>query len=106
MADDGTQCLAYAARLPLAGLHLGQRGMDLHHLFVDQSVRSRGIGRALVKASKDDARALGCSYFTVGTSADNAAAHPFYLHLGFSDKPLDRRRFSMDLNAAAATIAP
>lgn len=97
VAEDTDQVIGYAALLPLARLHLGQRGMDLHHLFVDQSARGRGIGQALVAAARQHAIHLGCSYFTVGASAENITAHKFYRHLGFADRPLEGTRFSMDL---------
>lgn len=97
VADEAGQLVGYAALLPLARLHLGQRGMDLHHLYVAQSARRRGIGQALVKAARQHAIDLGCSYFTVGTSAENHAAHQFYVNAGFADRPLEGRRFAMGL---------
>ncbi len=103
VAEENAHLLGYATLLPLARLHLGQRGMDLHHLYVNQPARARGIGQALVLAARQHARDLGCSYFTVGTSLDNHAAHQFYLCAGFADKPLEGRRFSMDLTQKIAT---
>lgn len=97
VVEENSGCLGYATLLPLARLHLGQRGMDLHHLYVDQSVRGRGIGMALVKAACAYAQDLGCSYFTVGANAENHAAHQFYVKVGFADRPLEGRRFSMAL---------
>ena len=105
VAEEDAHLLGYATLLPLARLHIGQRGMDLHHLYVDQPARARGIGQALVSAARKHARDLGCSYFTVGTSVDNHAAHQFYLRAGFAEKPLEGRRFSMDLTQKAATTA-
>jgi len=102
-ADD---CVGYAALLPLARLQFGQRGMELHLLYVEHAARGRGIGQALVAAAADYARSLGCSYFTVSASDENAAAHRFYLRNGFADKPVAGRRFSMVLTAEVSTTVP
>ena len=106
VAENDGPCLGYAALLPLARLQYGQRGMDLHHLYVEQSARGGGIGQALVTAALQHARGLGCSYFTVGSSAGNDAAHRFYRRMGFADRPLEGRRFSLDLEDNDPTTAP
>ncbi|MEO6298492.1 MAG: GNAT family N-acetyltransferase [Paracoccaceae bacterium] len=87
VAEAAGRVVGYAALLPRARLGFGQRGLDLHHLFVAESQRGRGIGAALVAAAVDWARELGCDYMIVGTHADNPRAQAYYPRLGFG---LDR----------------
>ena len=83
VAELGGLVVGYAALLPRARLGFGQRGLDLHHLFVARGCRGRAIGAALVAASVDLAKESGCDYMVVGTHADNAAAQAYYPRLGF-----------------------
>lgn len=95
-ADD--DLVGYAALLPLYRLQLGQRGMDLHHLYVKPPFRSLGVGEHLVDAAKAEATARGCTYMTVGTHADNVRAHRLYERLGFEHVPASGPRFRLTLN--------
>ena len=85
----------YAALFPLAQLQFGVRGMDLHHLFVRDGMRGKGVGRALVAAGIDVARARGCRFLAVGTDPGNHAAQDPYHALGFDRAPQAGPRFRM-----------
>ena len=85
VAEGTTGLHGYAALCPQMQLQFGARGMDLHHLFVCDTARGRGIGRALVQASLDHARAQGCGYVAVGTDARNARVQGFYRGAGFDE---------------------
>lgn len=98
VAEVGGEVVGYAALLPLARLHLGQRGMDLHHLFVAEGHRNHGIGRALVQAALDHARGLSCDYLTVTAHPANREAQAFYPKLGFFPSPRAGVRFAFDLS--------
>lgn len=56
--------------------------MFLYELSVAEGHRNRGIGRALVAALADLARAQGCYGMWVGTEPDNAAALAAYRAAG------------------------
>jgi ribosomal protein S18 acetylase RimI-like enzyme len=58
--------------------------MFLYELSVDPDHRNRGIGRALVEALADLARARDCYGMWVGTESDNAAALATYRAAGAS----------------------
>jgi GNAT superfamily N-acetyltransferase len=97
MVDEDSDLRGYSALTQLARLQYGQRGMDLHHLYVCAEHRSAGLGKALLQASVEFARAAGCSYLTVSALADDAAAQAFYLKQGFSLAPVSGVRFAFDL---------
>ncbi len=83
VAEAGARLIGYAALLPLARLGYGERGLDLHHLFVVEAARRRGVGSALVRAAEDLGRDLGCSYLIIGTHPENGAAQEYYRRLGY-----------------------
>ena len=92
------EALGYALVLPLMRAHLGQRGMDLHHVFVREGARGAGIGTALLREVRALALARGCSYLTVSTQEDGADARDFYVQRGFIHAPPAPWRFAMDLS--------
>lgn len=98
VAEGAAGLLGYAATLPLARLGYGARGMDLHHLFVVEGARGAGVGRALVAACEDQARALGCSYLIIGTHPGNLVAQAYYQSLGYAPMPSTSVRFTKVLD--------
>lgn len=97
VATQGAARIGYAALCPLIQLQFGARGMDMHHLFVGQCARGAGVGRALIIAAQEAARAQDCRYMTVGTHPDNAAAGAVYLASGFDRLPSPGPRFRIRL---------
>ncbi|MCI0361573.1 MAG: GNAT family N-acetyltransferase [Planctomycetaceae bacterium] len=57
--------------------------VNVHDLAVAPRFRGRGIGKALLDAVADDARALGCCKVTLEVRADNAKAIELYRRAGF-----------------------
>lgn len=82
LAEVDREIAAYAAMIPLIQLQHGRRGFDLHHLFVADGHRGKGLGKALITAAKAHARKSGAVYLTVGTTTDNKAAQDYYLSQG------------------------
>ena len=93
VVEEAGALLAYAALLPLARLQHGERGLDLHHLYVTEAARGRGLGKAMLAACEDLGRAMGCSYVIIGTAAENVAAHAFYQSRAYAPIPNPARRF-------------
>lgn len=85
----------YAALCPLAQLHFGVRGMEIHHLFVAETARGRGVGRALIDAALECAKAEGARYLSVGTHPDNLSAQDVYRAVGFEESNAAGPRFRM-----------
>ena len=97
VAETDSALVGYAALCPLAQLPFGVRGMDMHHLFVAESHRNSGVGRALTDASLAQARRMGCRYVMVGTHPDNLAAQAIYAAMGFEQRPDGGPRFRIRL---------
>jgi ribosomal protein S18 acetylase RimI-like enzyme len=55
----------------------------IEELVVDEGARRQGIGRALIQAALDWAKAQGCSEVELSTEPDNLKAQAFYRRLGF-----------------------
>lgn len=87
--------MGYAALCPLAQLQFGVRGMDLHHIFVDEGARGKGVGRALIDAALECAKSAGARYLTVGTHPDNVIAQNIYRAVGFEEISVSGPRFRM-----------
>ena len=58
----------------------------LAELYVVPPRRGRGLGRALMEAALDVARAEGADYMDLGTSEDDVAARALYESLGFTNR--------------------
>ena len=98
VADEDGVLQAYTLLMPLMRAHLGQRGLDLHHLFVAEPARGAGLGKAMIRAVRAHALAMGCDYLTASTQEANAEARDFYIHHGFTPAPPSPWRFAMDLS--------
>lgn len=97
VGEHAGELIAYALLCPVYRAQLGQRGIDLHHLFVAAPWRGKGVGRQMIDAVAHRARTRGCAYMVVGTAADNVAAHRFYDGLGLQRAPAGGPRFRLDL---------
>lgn len=85
VAEIDQQLVGYALLNRLYKAQLCHRGLDLHHLHVTADQRGKGIGRALVEAALNEARALECDFFNVGVHPANENARRFYARFGFED---------------------
>lgn len=101
VAEGVAGLLGYAALCPRAQLQLGLRGMDLHHLYVAPVARGKGLGRRLIAAAAERARARGCGFLTVATASGNWHAQTVYRACGFEPVPQGGGHFRMALAAPA-----
>jgi len=97
VASIHTSLIGYAALCPLARLQFGQRGIDIHHLFVEAAHRGQGVGKALLQASVQEAKAQGCSYVKISTRDSNLVAQKAYLAAGFEVEAVRGPKFKMAL---------
>ena len=99
VAEARGELVAYVACQKRVQMQFGKRGVDLHHLFVDQSVRGQGVGTALVEIARSWAQSEDCSVVMVGTDPGNTRAQGFYLGLGFQQTEVDGARFWLPVEA-------
>jgi GNAT superfamily N-acetyltransferase len=59
--------------------------IDILHLYVKEHMRARGIGRRLIAAAQDHARAQSATRLTIGTSPDNPGAAAAYRAMGWDE---------------------
>ena len=78
---DGLAVLRFRPALWSAGLEC-----YLAELYVVPDRRGRGIGRALMNAALEVARAEGADHMDLGTGADDTAARALYESLGFDNR--------------------
>lgn len=97
MAERAGEPAGYAISYPLYFAQWGERGMHLHHLYIDPLHRGLGLGTHLTLAMIDMARALGCTYVSVTAEPDNVNAQRFYEGLGMRTSPVTGLRFAMDI---------
>jgi GNAT superfamily N-acetyltransferase len=69
-------------------------------LVVDETVRSRGAGRALVQAAEEWARSRGTKRITVTTALHRDGAHAFYEKVGYAHTG---RRYGKDFPTPGTT---
>ncbi len=66
----------------VARTHSIPQWLEISIIWVDESVRLRGLGRWLMKEAEDEAYRRGCRYARLATS--NYQAPEFYQRLGYS----------------------
>lgn len=76
----GTFTLLIAEKI----LHMGAKAAIVDDVIVDTHCRGRAIGKAMMAAAMDMARAGGCYKLALSTNAKRSEAHRFYESLGFA----------------------
>ncbi|GIF13604.1 N-acetylglutamate synthase-like GNAT family acetyltransferase [Actinoplanes teichomyceticus] len=92
-ADDDGALVGVAALHVLPLLERTGRMGRLVALVVDQRYRGRGVGRSLVTAAEEQARAAGCVKMEVTSSRTRTRTHEFYKLLGYEDICSSSARF-------------
>lgn len=87
--------LGYAVLVPRLRLQNGERGADMHHLYVVPDGRGRGVGRGLIAVCRAFVADQGGAFLMVGTHPDNHAAQEYYLRAGFARRDTSGPRFVM-----------
>jgi len=90
-AGDGAFLVAYLDDVAVgcgAVRRLDETTAELKRMYVEPSVRGRGIGRALVKALEREARGLGTTTVVLETGTRLAPAIKLYEAMGYARIPL------------------
>lgn len=72
---------------------------EINGLVVDEQIRSRGIGKALLRMAEQWARSHGCTAISVGSNITRERAHRFYICNGYEHTKTQKsfhKRLSMD----------
>jgi ribosomal protein S18 acetylase RimI-like enzyme len=78
---DGFAQLRFRPTVYSAGLYV-----YLEELYVVPSLRGKGLGRALLEATMETARAEGADHIELGTSESDTAARALYESVGFTNR--------------------
>jgi ribosomal protein S18 acetylase RimI-like enzyme len=70
--------------------------INIHDIFVDQSVRGRGIGSMLLERIEAKARALNCCRITLEVREDNRVARGLYRKVGFDQVVVGAERIALE----------
>jgi GNAT superfamily N-acetyltransferase len=70
--------------------------LNIHDIFVDLSVRGRGIGAMLLERIEGKARELNCCRITLEVREDNRVARALYLKEGFDQVVVGPDRIPME----------
>ncbi|MEJ6399465.1 GNAT family N-acetyltransferase [Yoonia sp. 208BN28-4] len=82
---DGPNITGYAGLNHTLSLHTGVARIDIHHLFVCETHRGRGIGKAVIAYAKTIGRDAGARGLTIGTDPKNIAAQSAYRAMGLEE---------------------
>ncbi len=80
--DGGAVGLAHLQVAPV--IERDRPAAKIGALVVDEAYRGQGVGRALVRAMEDEARARGCELLFVTTAERRDDAHAFYERVGLA----------------------
>lgn len=97
LAWDGDTAVGYAGITDVSSLHEAAARLDIHHLYIAETHRGRGIGKALISAAQDVARARGAHRLTIGTDPANHGAQAAYRAMGLEEITDPGPRFRVPL---------
>lgn len=106
--DDGEVLVAIAGDRVVGHLQLidspADRASEIKNMAVEATYRGRGIGRMLVEAAIDLARARDHSTVTVATASADIGNLRFYQRLGFRMRTIERDAFTPIVGYAAGLM--
>ena len=68
----------------------GAPSVNLHDIYLDESLRGQGVGRRMISRLEETARSMGCRKITLEVDRENTGAQRLYKALGFADGSSDR----------------
>ena len=81
--EQSGRVLAVAGYRILTNLHMG-RHLYVEDLVTADKVRSKGLGRQMIRWLRDQALAAGCAYLDLDSGTQRGGAHRFYFRHGFT----------------------
>ncbi len=81
--DDDIVGFAYIKHEPQAFEDILENAVWVHDIYVDETERASGVGRALMNAVTEEARRFGVEKVVLAVAAKNERARAFFASLGF-----------------------
>lgn len=94
VARDGTGVIVGVSTLAVFPIPTGRRGW-VEDVIVDDASSGRGIGRLLIEAMLERARALGCATVELTSRPSREAANHLYRKVGFAQRETNVYRFTL-----------
>lgn len=85
IATQNTTIIGYAGLTQTITLHTGRARIDIHHLYIADGHRNKGIGKALIAAAKDHAITQNAQGLSIGTDPNNLTAQAAYRGMGLKE---------------------
>ena len=98
IARSNGAAVGYAGVIQRACIHDGTYRFDIQHLYIAESHRAQGLGRALIAAAKAYARGFGAKGMTIGTDPDNKSAQAAYRAMGLEELTGNGPRFWIEMD--------
>lgn len=87
IAEEGHQICGFLSLYFIPQIALQGDFAKVCYLCVDENIRSRGVGRLLLKNAEQLARQRGCDRMELHSGEQRTLAHQFYLREGYVDAP-------------------
>jgi GNAT superfamily N-acetyltransferase len=97
IAKDGDAIVGYAGLTSALTLHTGFPRIDVHHLFVVEEWRAKGVGKALIAKARDIAIERKAQGLTIGTDPNNKVSQAAYRGMGLKEFNGTGPRFWIEL---------
>lgn len=85
VARIGGLAVGYAGITQRPCIHDGTYRFDIQHLYIVETRRAQGVGRALIGAAKGFAAGFGAKGLTIGTDPGNKVAQTAYSGMGLEE---------------------
>tara|TARA_Y100000589_G_scaffold323270_1_gene357534 strand:- start:84 stop:626 length:543 start_codon:yes stop_codon:yes gene_type:complete len=88
--DEQGRAVGYALCQKTISSFEGAPSVNLHDIYLEESLRGQGVGRRMIARVEEMARAMGCRKITLEVDRENTGAQRLYRALGFADGSSDR----------------
>ena len=88
--DDQGRAVGYALCQKTISSFEGAPSVNLHDIYLEESLRGEGVGSRMIARIEAKARAMGCRKITLEVDRENTGAQRLYTALGFADGSSDR----------------
>ena len=88
--DEEERAVGYALCQKTISSFEGAPSVNLHDIYLGETLRGQGVGRRMIARLEEKARSMGCRKITLEVDRENTGAQRLYQALGFADGSSDR----------------